>query len=346
MSLDQRARAATVSLREGIEREVDPAGLLTSVRRTRTRRRVARVLPAAAVVVAVAAALQLPSADRAQGPTHPPGSTPSLLAEQHANGELVGFDNPALTGPHVPAIAATSSPTWSPDGRELAVLAGGILVTDVRTGSQRRIPCHGCTEIAWSPDGTRFAAVGRDRDDITLVDADTGAAVPLVLPGLSGIHSVTWSPAGDRIAFSAATPDTKSGVLVVRADGRDLSTVLASPLSMATNAPYPVRMAAVSWSSDDRLAVFVVHPVPRRPGRLDLGVMSMSPSGGGLAILGNAGSCTCLGWTPNLVWSPDATTLAVYTQGRARTSTSLDGDGSPVRLAYVRGSGPLAWQPR
>jgi hypothetical protein len=133
---------------------------------------------------------------------------------------------------------------------------------------------------------------------------------------------------------------------VVGANGLGLSAVLSGPFSTAVSARVPARIAAVSWSFDDRLAVLARTWVPGQPGHFALGVMSMSPNGGRAAVLGSAGTCGCAGWTPNLVWSPDATTIAIYTPGHPRTVSSLDGDGRTVTLKYVHGNGPLAWQPR
>ena len=347
MSVDQRAREAARSLRADVDRQVDPAAMLTAVRRSRTRRRVALVLPAAAAAVFTVVALQVPHDAGTSGPSRPAPTGPGFVPERHTNGELVGSGNAALTGPHVPPITERSSPTWSPGGNELAVLASdGILVTDVGTGDQHFIPCSSCGEIAWSPDGGRFAVVNRSFTSLSVFDISTWTMHSLGLHGLSGIRSVAWSPTADRIAFTASGHHHPSAVFTVGADGRGLTSVWASPLQNFEGGLNRVVMWAISWSANDQIAVLTLNPMHGHVGRYDLGVMSVRPDGSAAASLGDNGTCACVGWTPDLTWSPDGTTLAITTLGREHRSHTLDMEGRPVTLQYVHGSGPLAWQPR
>lgn len=267
---------------------------------------------------------------------------------------LVGSGNPALSHPgrlHLPAISAQSSPTWSPDGRDLAVLDGdGILVTDVSTGARRTLPCPGCAEIAWSPDGTRFATVDRAGDGITLVDATTGLMTHSWLRMVTNLHSLTWAPDGRRLAFvgdsRGVRTHTRQAAYVADLRGGGGRVVLSGPMSDGNGRFNPARMLAVSWRPvDDQLAVLVADRGSHGWSSSSLRVVAVNSDGSGMTKLTVDGTCGCGGWTPNLTWSPDGTTLALYAKHRGFRST-LDATGSPVHIRLVRGSGPLAWQPR
>jgi len=81
------------------------------------------------------------------------------------------------------------------------VRAGGHLITYVRAGDTRELPCPGCNEVAWSPDGHAFAAAGVDGRPLGLVDAVTGAVTPIRLKGVESVRSISWAPGSDRLAF-------------------------------------------------------------------------------------------------------------------------------------------------
>ena len=126
--------------------DLPAAQMLASLPRTRGRRRMALVAPLAAAAVAVAAVLTTSpgtSVDRPDRPRalqrrparRPPsvtGTVPCSARETSTSGiRAASTPRPLNDG---------SSPTWSPDGSEVAVLAhGGILVTDVLSAATRTV---------------------------------------------------------------------------------------------------------------------------------------------------------------------------------------------------------------
>lgn len=109
-----------------------------------------------------------------------------------------------------------SRPTWSPDGKWIAVETGtrttccSIDVVRLGGAERRRIVASG-TLPAWSPDGRRIAY--RAEDGIRFV---TPAGVD-VTPGGKGLAprgAPAWAPDGTRLAVG-----TRRGVFVLLADG-------------------------------------------------------------------------------------------------------------------------------
>jgi Tol biopolymer transport system component len=356
MSLDERGRRAAESLRERVQDDLVAGPMLASLPRTRTRRRMALVAPVAAAAVAVAAVLTASPGHVSTTPTGPsvPTTTPSTA--KHENGPLFGAGDQYLRFPrgvYAPSLDDGSSPTWSPDGSEVAVLAdGGILVTNVQTAATHTVSCDSCAEIAWSPDGRLFAAVGQGPGvpALRLVDATTGDAKPVPLRDVQTIRSITWAPDSQSLAFLAVSPRSEQGGWTVRADGSQQTQFMGMLTSFPMDqsgysgalqlrwSPTTASIAVLFATADDR-----GQHAPGGPFRLD--VQTMHSDGATPNHLISAGRCTCAAFTPNLVWSPDGTTVAVFALHDRPTVSRIDGDGRTVLVRFVRGSGPLSWQP-
>jgi Tol biopolymer transport system component len=113
------------------------------------------------------------------------------------------------------------APSWSPDGREIAVVdsrsdlpwaiagAGPISAVEVETGARREVTRHRALDPAWSPDGRRIAFWSMKGEtyqrDLFTVAADGSQAEPdEVVPVVDDpwIDAYpTWSPAGDALWF-------------------------------------------------------------------------------------------------------------------------------------------------
>ena len=104
-----------------------------------------------------------------------------------------------------------SSPTWSPDGRQVAFTrygdstVNGLYVHDAASGVTRRllldVRVHSPT---WSPDGSRIA-FSTGSDTVHAIRADGSGRTTLGRASAA----VAWGP-GDRLAYLA--PDTVGGV--------------------------------------------------------------------------------------------------------------------------------------
>lgn len=146
-----------------------------------------------------------------------------------ANGD--GSDRHVL----IPADGQSISPTWSRDGRNLALWhrpgASGpwdLVVVDA-TGANRRVLAHGVSlrereaalnqpsNLSWSPTGNAIAYAGDvgSSTAIFVADVATGAAGQIVDEKLRAVDPA-WSPDGSVIAFQS---EATSSLHVVAPDG-------------------------------------------------------------------------------------------------------------------------------
>ncbi|HKO14718.1 MAG TPA: S9 family peptidase [Gemmatimonadaceae bacterium] len=187
-----------------------------------------------------------------------------------------------------------TQPAWSPDGRQLAFLAargGGGGAADEQPRNQVWIlpldggeaweltSAHdGVTGLSWSPDGTRIAYLTTDtlprgdeartkrKDDpqvfegdfhlshLWVVDVATKHAREVAHGAFTIRGAPSWSPDGQRIAFSTApTP-------MIRDDRSDayVATLAGGPLERISTTP-DVSTAPV-WSPDGATIAFTVLP--------------------------------------------------------------------------------------
>jgi dipeptidyl aminopeptidase/acylaminoacyl peptidase len=116
----------------------------------------------------------------------------------------------------VTGVATCSTPTWSPDGRELAVVdeygassafGGRLRIVDVATGQsveplRREVTCH---RPLWSPDGRELAlAVDVANGDISPLIVSTPGFEPNVVESVTGGHPLAWSPTGRTIVVGGS----------------------------------------------------------------------------------------------------------------------------------------------
>ena len=169
-------------------------------------------------------------------------------------------------------------PTWSPDGSQLAFLAGGdgnedsrLYVASALGGSQRLI-AEGLSSFStpsWSPNGKDIAYPLLD--SIVIRDAKSGAARGISArprmrksSGLTksssiwAIHSLSWSPDGRRLAFVSGNPGFAFGTLTFGNLGPSSIWIIAldgSPPHRLTTGPYT--FGSPIWTPDGRGMLYV-----------------------------------------------------------------------------------------
>jgi Tol biopolymer transport system component len=104
------------------------------------------------------------------------------------------------------------SPSWSSDGRRIAVVARaargpGVYVARRDTGRARLVAAGDVHAVAWSPDGRRIAF--SDSTSVALVSPRGGHVTRLAAPP----GRIAWSPDGTRLAYA-----TVCSVGIVAAD--------------------------------------------------------------------------------------------------------------------------------
>ncbi len=115
-----------------------------------------------------------------------------------------------------------TSPAISPQGDKVAIITndGGVFnvsVISAINGQRLKTLTNGNKDtgfeelnilnpnLTWSPDGTKIAlsAKSQGRDDIAIIEYQTGKVTRLKFSTLDAIGSVSWSPDGSKLAFDA-----------------------------------------------------------------------------------------------------------------------------------------------
>jgi Tol biopolymer transport system component len=265
-------------------------------------------------------------------------------------------------------FARHMSPTWSPDGRQLAYVATESH-TDTDDACERRGQCGdstvfvldldaagpprslgGGTEPTWSPDGREVlfdTLPGRD-----LVAFDVGSGARRVLDSGPRFHLCPkWSPDGTMVVTTSLAPDGSGGgsgpgagfssgeLRVIGRDGRRISTITTGiDLRCAAWSPDSTELAYEDGAQPYRLSITDIHGGNKRdlPGSDCLSDDRPVWSSAGLAFarkVPTESNCTCELLDPS-----------------CKTGVWLVRPGQdPVLLAPVSGrwvSAPtLAWSP-
>ena len=139
---------------------------------------------------------------------------------------------PAVGGkPWVIHAEYVQDTAFSPDGRRLAVAAGGsgtVHVVDLETRREVLVldRNEGILDLDWSPDGRWLAASGNF--GASVYDARTGRLRP-VTPGPTGrVNSVAWSP--DSSLLATASEDGTARVFVLARGGREVVRLAAQDM--------------------------------------------------------------------------------------------------------------------
>ena len=238
-----------------------------------------------------------------------------------------------------------TQPIWSPDGLRLAYLSdadgvANLYTRDLEGREVRQLTRLRTSVVAaiWSPDNTRLAFLAPLEDTITEADqSDAPLAlytvelatgnITLVRRDMQDTLDLTWSPNGERIAFTRFDNGVQN-IYVTRLDG-------TSPLVNLTNTPFNDSQPA--WSPNSERIAFVSD----ESGDLDIYVMSADGTER-TRLTDNPTQDT------SPTWSPDGTQIAFVSDRNGSPQLFRMGDnGANQQLLAGTLSNVTspAWQP-
>ena len=247
-----------------------------------------------------------------------------------------------------------SMPRWSPDGRQIAYLSGDgvsgrvtqIWVQPADGGPRRRLTHSSApvTDFAWAPDGARIAYTAAVRDSaasrpqIHVLDVATGTARQLtrldrtlVVHAWDADANLSWSPDGERIAFSAKpTPrfddDYQSDIYAVAVTSGEVTPLVERP---------GMDMRPL-WSPDGRVLAFrsSFGAVDRFA---DHGIAFVASNGGAPRDVGRALGGGFLDGPYQYAWSPDGRSL-IFTAADSLSTAIFATDAATGQLRRLTGT--------
>ncbi|HKG24223.1 MAG TPA: hypothetical protein VKB09_01175 [Thermomicrobiales bacterium] len=242
----------------------------------------------------------------------------------------------------VPAAA----PAWSPDRTRIAFFApdehtvgvAKLYVIGVDGTGLRKVADLAVMDWwpAWSPDGTRIAFTSlasfniegeRGLASTHVVDLATGVETDLTSHRFTSATSVTWSPAGDRVAFVSQRVYNSIGLGNVRAtEGEIFVLNLATGEFNSVSGDRLPGTKRVAWSpTEDKLLVYTQEATNTTYGQERTAIHLIDLPTGNIEQL-----------TPRTqtvgppYWSPDGTRFA-YVEG------ATDQGNSVVRVRWLAG---------
>jgi len=252
-------------------------------------------------------------------------------------------------------IVSLGSPTFSPDGKQIAyvetrqdvvadVSRSSVRTIDVATGVARELvpAAEGTAEAAWSPDGTHVAYLTNDdkkKRQVLVVDARGGTPVA-VTHAPDGVQQFAWRPDGKALAFVTMDPplrarndhrdffeignddylvralDQPSHIWLV-APGGTARRLTQGSWSLPSAKPPSSPPSPISWAPDGKRIAFVQVPTTHSGDRGQSTVAVLDVASGAIAKIAEYHGSAAPGFP---VFSPDGTRIAY--------SESRDGDAN------------------
>lgn len=172
----------------------------------------------------------------------------------------------------MPVTGGGETPTWSPDGTQLAYTGNlDIYVVDVSGGERRRLTHDQYENYSptWSPDGQWIAFVG-GRGGGTIYAVRPDGSGRYEADGDGTYNGPAWSPDGTGIAYDAAGRGGRHDLFVMVAATGGRTRQLTRSIASETWA---------AWSPDGAEIVYTVDP-RRRP---------LNPLNGDIYVVNAAG---------------------------------------------------------
>jgi Tol biopolymer transport system component len=191
----------------------------------------------------------------------PEDTTSHVIGVMDADGANRG----EIAAPRLEGRTPVASPTWSPDGNEIAFAAygdgGGIYVAFVNGGPERRLTsagpptAHVDSEPEWSRDGGSIVFIrwtlgtAEDGNEYQILRIDAEGGEPTVLArfaavGREQVRGLSWSPDGSRLAYT-----TRGGVHLLDPTNGDTTEIVACEVLGCDDAT-EVFTDSTSWAPD------------------------------------------------------------------------------------------------